>query len=109
MNNISATAHLVAMYRALKSERPDALFQDLFARRLAGGEGALMVEVLGDKQQGTTAIAIRTCASDEMIARLVASGSVDTGFLSNTSRMERQLSCLLLMKEQIFFDPTVGK
>lgn len=78
MNNISATAHLVAMYRALESERPDALFQDPFARRLAGGEGALMVEVLGDKQQGTTAIAIRTCVIDEMIARLVASGSVDT-------------------------------
>lgn len=30
MNNISATAHLVAMYRALETERPDALFHDPF-------------------------------------------------------------------------------
>ena len=78
MNNISATAHLVAMYRALESERPDALFQDLFARRLAGGEGAMMVEVLGEKQQGIAAMAIRTRTIDEMITRLVESGSVDT-------------------------------
>ena len=33
--------------------------------------------MLGDKQQGTAAIAIRTCA-DEMLKRLVESGSIDT-------------------------------
>ncbi len=78
MNSISATAHLVAMYRALETERPNALFHDPFARRLAGGQGALMVEALGHKQQATTALAIRTCAIDTMIDRLVNAGRVDT-------------------------------
>ncbi|HTL90212.1 MAG TPA: SAM-dependent methyltransferase [Leptolyngbya sp.] len=78
MKNLSATAHLVAMYRALESDRPNALFQDLFARRLAGGEGALMVEVLGNKQQETSAMAIRTCVIDEMITHLVRSNRVNT-------------------------------
>src|SRR4030095_13087892 len=40
LRNISDTAHWVAMYRALESERPDALFRDPFARRAAGGAGA---------------------------------------------------------------------
>lgn len=78
MNNISATAHSVAMYRTLETERPDALFHYPFVRRLAGGEGAMIVEVLGDKQQGTAAMAIRTCAIDGMITRLIESGNVDT-------------------------------
>ncbi len=37
MNSICKTAYAVAMYRALATERPDALFQDSHARRLAGG------------------------------------------------------------------------
>ena len=40
LRNISDTAHWVAFYRALESERPDALFRDPFARRLAGERGA---------------------------------------------------------------------
>lgn len=78
MNNISATAHLVAMYRALESERSGALFHDPFAHRLAGGQGALMVEVLGDKQQGTAAMAIRTYVIDEMLKHRIELGSIDT-------------------------------
>jgi O-methyltransferase involved in polyketide biosynthesis len=33
LRNISDTAHWVAIYRALESERPDALFRDPFARQ----------------------------------------------------------------------------
>ena len=40
LRHISDTAHWVAFYRALESERPDALFHDPFARRLAGVRGA---------------------------------------------------------------------
>ena len=78
MNSISATAHLVVMYCALETEHPAALFQDPFARRLAGGEGALVVELLGNKQQGTTAMAIRTCVIGTMITRLLELGLIDT-------------------------------
>lgn len=59
------------MYRALETERPDALFQDPFARLLAGGKGELLMEVVGDKRRGTNAIAVRTCVIDELIVQLV--------------------------------------
>ena len=36
ISHVSDTAHWVAMYRAMESERPDALFRDPHARRLAG-------------------------------------------------------------------------
>ena len=36
VRNISDTALLVAIYRARETERPDAVFGDPFARRLAG-------------------------------------------------------------------------
>src|ERR1700730_7388594 len=39
IRNISDTARWVAVYRAQETERPDALFRDPFARRLAGERG----------------------------------------------------------------------
>src|SRR5438093_1410244 len=36
ISSVSDTARWVAMYRAMESERPDALFHDPYARRLAG-------------------------------------------------------------------------
>ncbi|MBR8834570.1 MAG: class I SAM-dependent methyltransferase [Stigonema ocellatum SAG 48.90 = DSM 106950] len=78
MKNISETAYLVAMYRALETERKDALIKDLFARRLAGGRGEMLVEVIGDKQRTTTAIAIRTYVIDELIRQVVELEGIDT-------------------------------
>jgi O-methyltransferase involved in polyketide biosynthesis len=37
--SISDTARWVAIYRAMEFERPDALFHDPYARRLAGERG----------------------------------------------------------------------
>jgi len=53
------------MYRALKTERPDALFHDPLTRRLAGYEGLFAVEFLGEQQQDTNAITVRTIECDE--------------------------------------------
>ncbi|HMC32560.1 MAG TPA: class I SAM-dependent methyltransferase [Candidatus Angelobacter sp.] len=39
LRNISDTALWVAIYRARETERPDALFRDPFARKLAGARG----------------------------------------------------------------------
>ncbi len=78
MRDISATAHLVAMYRALASECPKTHCQDPFARLLAGGQGELLVEVLGEKQQGTTALAIRTAAIDQMLQHIIATEKIST-------------------------------
>lgn len=78
MKNIADTAYLVAMYRALESESAGALFHDPYARLLAGGKGAMLVEVLGEKEKITNAIALRTRLIDEQIEKLVQSKKIDT-------------------------------
>jgi methyltransferase (TIGR00027 family) len=77
VDKISETAFLTAMYRAIETERPDALVRDPLARSLAGGQGALQSAVLGQMQQGVDAIAIRTRAMDDLIERLVRSAGID--------------------------------
>ena len=39
ITHVSDTASWVACYRALETERPDAIFKDPYARRLAGERG----------------------------------------------------------------------
>ncbi|MEH2161515.1 MAG: SAM-dependent methyltransferase [Nostoc sp.] len=78
MINLAETAYLVAMYRALESERADALFKDPLARVLAGGKGEMFVEVIGEKDKITNAIAIRTYVIDNLILQLVKSKKIDT-------------------------------
>jgi methyltransferase (TIGR00027 family) len=78
MKKIADTAYLVAMYRALETERPDSLFKDKYASLLAGSKGAMLVEILGEKQKITNAIALRTRLIDEQIEKLVKSQNIDT-------------------------------
>ncbi|PAX57981.1 class I SAM-dependent methyltransferase [Brunnivagina elsteri] len=78
MKNIADTAYLVAMYRALETERPDSLFKDKYAALLAGSKGAMLVEILGEKEKITNAIALRTRLIDEQIEKLVQSQKIDT-------------------------------
>ncbi|MGC2938889.1 MULTISPECIES: class I SAM-dependent methyltransferase [unclassified Brevibacterium] len=42
ISDVTDTARLVAAYRAIESDRPDALFTDPLARALAGEEGFAM-------------------------------------------------------------------
>src|SRR5207237_9946769 len=46
IKNVSDTAKWVAEYRAMETDRPDAIFRDPYARRLAGPEGAEIVASL---------------------------------------------------------------
>lgn len=78
IQNLSASAHLVALYRALESERPDALFQDPHARLLAGSLGVGLAQVMGNIHDAANMIAVRTHLIDEMILDLLAVDSVDT-------------------------------
>lgn len=78
MRDISDTAYLVAMYRALATEHPKAMFQDPLARLLAGGRGEFLSEIFGNKPQAIKVMNIRTCAIDDMIQQLIISEKVDT-------------------------------
>jgi methyltransferase (TIGR00027 family) len=76
IRHVSDTALWVAYYRALETERPDALFRDPYARRLVGERGAQISAAMGKTARYTSwTVVIRTVVIDEMIARAVADGA----------------------------------
>ncbi len=78
INDVTDTARLVAIYRAMESERPDALFHDPYARRLAGpGADELPGQLPGGKRGGMP-IAIRTLLVDEMLLAAVQRSGITT-------------------------------
>jgi methyltransferase (TIGR00027 family) len=78
ITHVSDTARWVAMYRALETERPDAIFRDVFARRLAGPEGEAMLHAIPKGLQFAWPMIVRTAVMDEIILRTVARDGVDT-------------------------------
>ena len=78
IHNVSDTALWVATYRAMESERPDALFRDPFARRLAGERGEAIVRALPGGASMAWTMIVRTAVFDELILRLTREGGVDT-------------------------------
>jgi methyltransferase (TIGR00027 family) len=78
ISHISDTARWVALYRAMESERPDALFHDPYARRLAGDRGEEIVRSLPGARGRAWAMIVRTVVLDEMILRTVTVDGVDT-------------------------------
>jgi methyltransferase (TIGR00027 family) len=75
VEDVSDTARWVAYYRALESERPDALFHDPFARRLAGERGHAMAESMAPGAL-PWAIPVRTRVYDDLILETVAGGEI---------------------------------
>jgi methyltransferase (TIGR00027 family) len=78
MTDISETAYLVALCRAIETERPKPLFQDPWARRLAGSKAALYLAVLGDIRAIATALAIRTHVIDKILTQTIQHNCIDT-------------------------------
>ncbi len=74
IQNVSDTALWVAMYRALESERPDALFHDPYARRLAGDRGAAILQSMPRARSMAWPMVVRTQVMDEIILRSVQQG-----------------------------------
>ena len=70
IRDISDTARWVAVYRAMESERPDALFRDPYARRLAGERGEAIVREMPYAMAGAWALIVRTALIDEIVLRL---------------------------------------
>ena len=74
VRNISDTALLAAIYRARETERPDAVFRDPFARRLAGERGDQIAKSMPFSERATWAWITRTYAYDEFIKEQVREG-----------------------------------
>jgi methyltransferase (TIGR00027 family) len=75
IRNISDTARWTATYRARETERPDALFRDPLARRLAGERGEQIRRHMAGAQDNEWAFVIRTYLFDHAIRQCVESGA----------------------------------
>ena len=62
------------MYRARESDRPDAVFHDRFARKLAGSRGQEIAEAMPFSERQTWAWIARTYLFDQFISKQVAQG-----------------------------------
>jgi methyltransferase (TIGR00027 family) len=75
IENISDTAKWVAVFRADESERPDAIFHDPFARRLAGERGEQIANAIEFSRNNSWSFVARTFLFDEFIQQ-----HIDLGF-----------------------------
>lgn len=78
IKHVSDTARWVAIYRAMETERPDAIFRDPYARTLAGASGEEIVNGLRRGKQFAWPMIVRTAVMDEIILRYVQDHNVDT-------------------------------
>jgi len=77
IRHVSDTARWVAFYRAMETQRPDALFHDPFAAKLAGAKGEAIVDDLPRGRQMAWAMVVRTQVFDEIILDRIRTGDVD--------------------------------
>ncbi len=74
IRNIADTALWVAVYRADESERPDAVFHDPFARKLAGERGEQIVQAMEAGRKNSWSFIARTYLFDAFIMAHVHAG-----------------------------------
>jgi len=75
VRSISDTARWVAYFRALETQRPDALFRDPYAERLAGTRGFEIANTLQDGNKHEWAWMARTYLFDQFVAREIQAGA----------------------------------
>lgn len=74
INDVSDTALWVAAYRASESARPDALFRDPLAGRLAGERGQALAATMPGAAQFAWSVVVRTRVIDRYVVDAVADG-----------------------------------
>jgi methyltransferase (TIGR00027 family) len=74
---VADTAKWVAMYRAIESDRPDALFRDPYARRLAGTRGEFILRRMPRGRTWGWPMIVRTAVIDELLTRVIRDDGVD--------------------------------
>lgn len=75
ISHISDTALWIAGYRAQETARPDAIFNDPLANKLAGERGVEMVRVTPKSHLMAFAMAIRTTGIDRLVEHAIALGA----------------------------------
>lgn len=77
IENVSDTARWVAIYRAMESERPDALFRDPWARRLGGPRGEAILRSMPQGRKMAWPMVVRTAVFDRVILESIRTRGVD--------------------------------
>ena len=77
IRNISDTARWVASYRAAETARPDAVFHDPYAEKLAGERGKQIAAAMPYQEKNSWPFVARTVLFDAVITEQIAAG-VDT-------------------------------
>jgi methyltransferase (TIGR00027 family) len=77
IENISDTARWVAVYRAMESARPDAIFRDPFADRLAGERGHQILRSMPKGRALAWPMIVRTAIFDEIILDAIRKRGAD--------------------------------
>jgi O-methyltransferase involved in polyketide biosynthesis len=75
VRNISDTARWMAYFRAMESQRSDALFSDPYAEALAGERGIQIAKILSQGNKQEWAWVTRTYLFDSFISRLLHDGA----------------------------------
>jgi methyltransferase (TIGR00027 family) len=78
ITHVSDTAAWVACYRAEETERPDAIFKDPYARRLAGERGFEILAAMPGGRKMSWPMVTRTAVMDEIILRRIRDDGIDT-------------------------------
>jgi methyltransferase (TIGR00027 family) len=99
IRDVSDTAFWIAHHRALESARPDALFRDPLAARLAGERGREIAEAMPYARVIGWTVALRTHIIDDFIAGAIADGadvvlSLGAGLDTRPYRMDLPQSLL---------------
>lgn len=97
VRNISDTARWAAVFRARETERPDAIFRDPYADRLAGTLGVDIANSLPEGNSHAWAWVTRTYLFDQFIEREIQQGvdmvvNLAAGLDARPYRMELPLS-----------------
>src|SRR5580704_7908520 len=74
VRNVSDTARWVAVYRAQESARPDALFKDAYADKLAGERGRAIAAHVPRQARSGWPMVVRTRVMDDLIVASIADG-----------------------------------
>jgi len=69
IRNVSDTARWVAYFRAMETQRADALFRDPYAERLAGERGAQIAKTMAENNKAEWSWATRTYLFDTFLSR----------------------------------------
>jgi methyltransferase (TIGR00027 family) len=75
VRNVADTARWVAYFRARETQRPDALFRDPFAERLAGERGFQIAETLPQGNKHEWGWVARTYLFDQFVSREIREGA----------------------------------